>query len=312
MRNLILVPILLAGCGDPDVMPSAPSPFIPGFSPTAPGPGQIQVLTAPLPEIPAGKDITYCTYLDFSTEKELDVTSYLGFQSKAGHHSILYANTHARTPNTHECNDDDMYNVHYIGGGGTDATVSADKIPKGIVFRIPAHAQLMMVSHWINASTESVIGQAAYNITVQNPSTDVDPGDLFTVVKTDFELPPGPGATRAECVLQQDFKFFMIGGHAHEHAVHIKLGVTPMGGTPSTIYDVKWTKDLVFNTPLNQYEKATAFQMHKGDLFTVDCEYSNETGAPIKFPKEMCVGYGYFFPATQEIDCVDGAWPQPQ
>ena len=50
--------------------------------------------------------------------------------------------------------------------------------------------------------------------------------------------------------------------------------------------------------------------MHAGDTFTVDCTYLNTTGGAISFPKEMCVGYGYYFPATAEIDCVDGAWPQ--
>jgi len=27
------------------------------------------------------------------------------------------------------------------------------------------------------------------------------------------------------------------------------------------------------------------------------------------FPTEMCVSFGYFFPAVEEIDCTDGQWP---
>lgn len=309
MRTLILTSLVVAACGSADEMQSGPSPFIPGFNPTAPKAGQLRVVTPPTPLIPPGKDITYCSYLDFDVQKTMDVTSYLGFQSKGGHHTILYAATHKQAPNTHECTDDDMYNVRYIGGGGTDATISASQIPKGIVFRVPAGSQLMMVSHYINASLDSVVGQAAYNLDVQDPSPDVDPGDLLTVVKTDFTLPPGIGRAHTECLLKQDFKFFMLGGHAHEYATNIKLGVVPISGNPTTFYDVAWDKSLIFNTPLNPYTKESPYEMHAGDRFTVDCTYNNTTDQPISFPTEMCVGFGYFFPAQHEIDCVDEAWP---
>lgn len=284
-----------------------------GFDIPAPGDGQVQVVTPIIKDIAAGKDVTFCTYLDFKAEKTMDVTSYLGFESQGGHHTILYAvpDPAARKPaNTHECTDADMYNVKYIGGGGTDATIKASLLPPGIVFRIPEGAQLMMVSHWINTTDHAIDGQAAYNLTVEDPNPQNQPGDLFTVVATNFKLPTGTGSVHTQCTLKDDLSFFVIGGHAHEWATHIQINHGAAAAKPEkVIYNQNWSKALVFDTPLNTYSKEQAYAMKKGDTFSVDCTYNNTTGAEIDFPKEMCVGFGYYFPATAEIDCVDGMWP---
>jgi hypothetical protein len=65
----------------------------------------------------------------------------------------------------------------------------------------------------------------------------------------------------------------------------------------------------LYNTPLVKFTNDAPYTFAAGDTYGVDCTYENSTGAPIPFPSEMCVAYGYYFPATQEIDCVDGHWP---
>jgi hypothetical protein len=310
MRKCGLI-LLLCGavsCGGDDGIQEVE--LLPGFQPTPPTVGEIQVITPILPGVQPGQDVTYCTYLDYRMERELDIVSYKGFQSEQGHHTILYGARTARPAGTHECTDEDMYGVRYLGGGGTDATVGADALPDGIAFRVPADTQLMMVSHWINASETPIDVQAAYNLTVQEPRADVDPGDLFTSVATNFTLPEGVSTVTQSCALQDDFKFFLIGGHAHEWATHITISHTPAGGQAVVIYDTDWDPELIFDTPLDHYTKEAPFTMSAGDTFQVDCTYDNTTGASIRFPTEMCVGFGYFFPADGEIDCVDGVWPQ--
>jgi len=313
MRSMIrpvAIALALSGCGAPAPHTAADgTPLVDGFDPKAPGPGEIQVITPIFKGIASGTDVTYCSYLDFHASKTMDVTSYLGFQSRGGHHTILYSTANSQTPNTHVCTDNDMFNVQYVGGGGTDSTIAASKIPPGIAFRIQQGSQLMLLSHWINATGQSVDGQAAYNIAVQDPTPEVAPGDLFTVVRTDFSLPIGQSTVHNECVLKQDLQFFLIGGHAHEYASRITLTHMPASGGPTVMYDQPWNKTLIFDTPLNNYTKEMPYVMHAGDHFVVDCTYQNTTDKPIMFPTEMCVGFGYFFPATAEIDCVDGNWP---
>jgi hypothetical protein len=287
------------------------STLLAGFNPAAPLPGQLQFITPIIRGIQPGQDINYCTYLDFRPDSTLDVVSYQGFQSPGGHHTILYASRRVQAAGTHECTDNDMLNVRYIGGAGTDATVGAANIPEGIAFEISAGTQLMVMSHWINATLAPLDGQSAYNVTTQAPTPGVSPGDLFTVVNTLLDIPVGTHSAHTECVLQQDMAFFLIGGHAHEHATHITLTHAPASGPSTVMYDHEWGPQLVFDSPLNKYTKAEPYRMSAGDRFVVDCTYSNTTGANIPFPTEMCVGFGYYFPATAEMDCVDGNWPSP-
>jgi hypothetical protein len=239
----------------------------------------------------------------------VDIVTYLGSQAKGGHHTILYGVSAKQAPGTHECTEGDMFHVHYVGGGGTDATIAASKIPPGLAFRIPEGQQLMLLSHWINAGTQTVQAQAAYTLTVQDPSPGITPADLFTVVTTGFKLPPGHGTAHTECVMKQDMQFFVVGGHAHEYATQVTVSVAPNGQKDAQkVYDQVWGPQLIFDTPLEQFTKNAPLTFHAGDTVNVDCVYENTTGAPISFPTEMCVGFGYFFPATNEIDCVDGQW----
>jgi hypothetical protein len=309
MRMSLLAACAALGFGCASQPP--PDPFLAGFHVDPPGPGQIQVHTEILPDIQPGADITFCSYLDYKMSKELDVTGYKGFQtSPGGHHNILYAVNHSQPPGSHECTEDDMTNVHYLGGGGTDGTIKADDLPPGIVFRVEPATQLMIVSHFINASDDVISGQTAYNVTVETPKAENSPADLFTIVNTMMIVPPGTSHVHTECTLQQDMQLFMLGPHAHEHATRTVLTKTAAaGGAVTTVQDIPWSADLIFNTPLVKFTKDQPFTFAAGDKFAIDCTFDNTTGSDIPFPSEMCIGYGYFFPAALEIDCVDSQWP---
>src|SRR5205814_515937 len=151
---------------------------------------------------------------------------------------------------------------------------------------------------------------AAYNVKVQDPSPSVLPGDLFTVVTTRLSLAPGVASAAADCTMKQDMQLSVLGGHAHEHATHITISVTPAGGAAQVPYDVDWTPALIFDTPLKSFTRDAPLVFHSGDQIHVACTYQNDTGKTIAFPSEMCVGFGYYFPASAEIDCVDSYWPQ--
>jgi hypothetical protein len=297
--------IAFAGCA------SEPAdPFLPGFEVTPPTATQKQLYTPIIPDILPGQDITYCSYLDYQVTDDFDVTGYKGFQSAGGHHNILYGVRNPQPVGTHECTEDDMINVHYLGGGGTDGTIQADALPEGIVFRVRANTQLMILSHWINTSDETISGQAAYNVNFTSAQESNTPADLFTNVNTMFQVPTGISTVHTACVLKQDMKMFLIGPHAHEHATHMTLTtVAATTGESTMVQDLDWNEELIFDTPLIHFTKEAPLVVKAGDTFAIDCTYNNTTGSTIPFPSEMCVSYGYYFPANEELDCVDGIWP---
>lgn len=310
MRGLAIVCFGLAACaGDdgPDILD--------GFEVPAPGDGEIQLLSPILEDLPPGADVTLCTYLpmDVAFADTVDIIAGRGYQSPAGgHHAILYTAERERPVDTHECTDDDMVNARFlIGAGGGDAGGAFAEIPEGLAYRIDGGKQLMIQSHWINATTAPLDGQVAFNLRAVPPSADRQLAQLFNWTSTDIEVPAsGTGAARTDCVVGQDMSFYLVGGHAHEHGTRVTLTHTPAGGEPAVFYDEEWTAYYTFDPPRISMDVSAPMVVHAGDTLSVDCTYANPTGEALTFPTEMCVGFAFFFPAEHQIDCVDGYWPE--
>ncbi len=307
MRNsgLIVVFAGLFGCGGDGT--SAPE-LLEGFVPDPPAAGEVQILTPIYRDLQPGSDVTLCTYIDFDVDRDLDVVNYDAFQSPLGHHVLLYAVEQAQAPNTHPCTEEDMVNSRYLGGGGADSPPAY--LPEGIVHRVKAGSQLMIQTHWINSTDNPISGQGAFNIELVDASPDHTVADLFTAVTTDIALAPGPGSAHAECVMAEDMQFFLVGGHEHWRGTHIRITHTPAAGTPTVIYEHDWRSEYESNPPRNLFTEQEPFVMRAGDTVSVDCDYMNETASTVRFPQEMCIMWGYYFPADREINCIDGVWPQ--
>jgi len=98
----------------------------------------------------------------------------------------------------------------------------------------------------------------------------------------------------------------------HEHGTQVTISFA-QGTSPATqIYQAAWEDHFAADPPRNSYTLDAPFIAKTGDRFAVDCEYTNPDAAPITFPAEMCVMWGYHYPATREINCVNGTWPLAQ
>lgn len=304
MNKPVIASLLLIGCAS-----ESESPFIDGFSPPAPASDEIQIVSPAARAIQPGQDITLCAYIDERLATDTDIISYHGFQSRVGgHHVILYAVERAQPANVHECNEDDMVNARYLAGTGADSPPA--ELPPGVVFRIPGNTQLMIQTHWINATDKPIDGQGAFNLKVTAPKPEHELAQLFTTVTTSFTVPVGTGATSTECMVKQRMNVFMLGGHMHEWGTHVKIAHTPMASaSANVIYDHGWTAEDVFDPPRNNYPTNNPFILNVGDKIRIDCDYNNTTSAPLPFPSEMCVAFAYGYPLDKQIDCVDGNWP---
>jgi hypothetical protein len=303
-KSLLLASCLFAGCAS-----EGDSQFIDGFAPPAPGSDEIQIVSPAVRAVQPGQDITLCAYIDERLASDTDIVSYKGYQSHVGgHHVILYAVERAQPANVHECNEDDMVNARYLAGTGADSPPA--ELPEGVVFRIPGNTQLMIQTHWINATDKAIDGQGAFNLKVTAPSPAHQLAQLFTTVTTSFTLPPGTGAASSECTVKEHMNVFMLGGHMHEWGTHVKIAHTPVAGaSPNVIYDYGWSSEDVFDPPRNNYTTANPFILNVGDKIKIDCSYNNTTGSPLPFPTEMCAAFVYGYPLDKQIDCVDGNWP---
>lgn len=267
-------------------------------------------LETPELEVAAGADVTYCTYVDVEILEDSDIISFEGLQTELGHHTILYGVRARQPPGTHLCSEADMINVRYLAAGGSETGVY--EVQEGIAFRLRAGQQLMIQSHFINTGDRDTTGRSWFRVDTAPPDPSRQPADLFTVVTTDIDVPAhAAGAATAECPIARDLTLIALGGHAHEWGRRVSIGRAPAadGASLEMLYDQRWNRDRVFDPVIQRYQVDQPLRLSPGDRLRVDCEYENDTDAPLVFPAEMCVAFGFYFPADREIDCVDGHWP---
>lgn len=310
MRPYLLA-LVFVGCSSG---PARNAALIPGFDPPAPAQGQVQVISPIDKSIPAGMDITYCSYIANPFGREVDVVDAVGYQSRAGHHSILMAvssDSDFKAGDTHICTDKDMNRARYIAGGGADVG-GVLKIPDGIGFRVSANGTMMIQSHWINTTTQALDGQSAFNVTVKDPSPDRKLAQLFATVTTAIDVTPHSTAHAvAECTFPRDMQFFTLFGHEHEFGSRVVIERV-RGTTTEMLYDQMWSPELTNNPPQKTFTTAAPLTFLKGDKLRVSCDWNNMTDQEIVFPREMCVAVGMQFPATTDVQCVDGSWTESQ
>jgi hypothetical protein len=306
MRWLSL--LCLLGCEA--AAPTGPE-LIPGFTPPAATTGELQIVSPAVRNIAAGANVMYCSYLDLKLAPT-DVLSFHGLLSSGGHHLVLYVARQKRPVDTHLCTEDDMINVKYLAGVGADNTLAnVGQLPEGVAFRVPEGAQLMVQTHFINASLKSMDGQGAINLVTATPSDARQPADLFTVVNDNFVIPAGQMFTaETTCTVGEDLKIFFLSGHAHALARQVRMDLMkPSGAT--MLYDTEWQPEYEFNPPVSAFTVDAPLILKAGDQVRTSCTWDNTAGAKdLRFPDEMCAGLGFYFPGHGELDCVNGSWPQ--
>jgi hypothetical protein len=307
-RALAGLALALAACSSSRGDVASEQQLLPGFHPPAPRGNEIR-LDAPLVRgVAPGADVTWCTYVKNPFDREVDVVQSRGYQSKFGHHALLMEVPGAedRLGQSHECTDRDMTNARYLAGGSDG--VGEFKIPEGVAFRIRPASVLMVQTHWINPSSDPVDGQTVFNIGAHPPDGKRQSAQLFAAFTSQVEVGPrAKGHASTECVIQSDIQFFTIGGHAHEWGTHVRLTIK-RGGANEVLYDQPWEPHFQADPPLLSYEATKPLVLRKGDVLRVDCDYANTTNDELRFPREMCVGMGFYFPGDSDIKCADGWW----
>jgi hypothetical protein len=260
--------------------------------------------------IQPGADITYCTYIENPFKEDRDIVQSLGYQSHFGHHVLLMEVIGARFPpgETHVCTDRDMNEARYLAGGGDAAQSASFRIPEGIAFRLHPTSTLLVQTHWINPSKDVIDGQAVFNVAARPPDPSRQSAQLFAAYTTRVLLPAhGPARVTTSCTIKSDLKIFSFGGHEHEFGTHVHIE-RARGEAVDALYDHDWLPTFQSAPPMATFEVNAPLEFRTGDVLRVTCDYMNSTEQEIRFPREMCVAVGFFFPATADTQCADGVW----
>lgn len=291
--------ISLLGCGTepsgPVTLPNLEVPEVPDNG--------IQVITPIFEGIQPGSDNEVCAWTDVIFEKETDVKMTVSHQTEPpGHHAILFYTLEPQPAGTQRiCTDTDMASFRFLTGNGGNGV--PNEAPGDLVFRVPAGAQLVINSHFLNTSDEVVSGQSLMNVHFADPGKQYTPSGATAILDTSIDVQPGTSSFTTSCVFDRQLKYWYLIPHMHRWGEHIKVDITRKGGEKQNLFDTAWQEQYTFHPPESRFDPNEPFVFDAGDTVDVTCTWNNTETKSLPFGFEMCVVFG------QTIDTEGrGSW----
>ncbi|MHB8420219.1 MAG: hypothetical protein ACYDCL_19265 [Myxococcales bacterium] len=254
------------------------------------------VQVGPLP-VSAGTQAVYCTYLHLGNDQPIDVVGYTSNQTQGGHHLILVINDTDRTDaaptpcSQGEALDPRKGSMVYASQIAQDS----QSFPAGVGMHLPAHASLMLQTHYIDATPDDLQVSSRVTVLAGPPGSVRIPAAPLLFYDSGLAIPEGTSSATGSCILQtQDaIKVFMLAGHMHSHGINFVLDFTDLDGGTEQLYQTS-----VWDSPPEE-DLDPPLLAQPGSTFTWTCSYFNADGGVITDPDEMCVTGGSYYPAPQ-------------
>lgn len=286
--------LALAGCGEE------------GYEPVEDVPdGYTRYRTDPI-DLEPGASGLWFQWVAAPADRPLDILDIRGSQSIGGHHALLMSTTDVQEVGyTRAYDNTDLLSSHIFGGvGGPNGEPLAP--PPGVVFRVPAGQALVVQTHYLNTSDQTIRGESVLDIKTVEASDEHVVASQFTMTSLAIDVIPG-GQTQLEtnCVMPRDVELVMWTNHMHDLGT-MQLTELTVGDELRTIKsDPVWDYEWAFNPNFEQRGLDEALVLPAGSTLRTSCNWFNDTGAAVAFPDEMCVFFGYYL-GTEDLYCVDG------
>lgn len=289
------------GVAAPDVSSPAPSQDLPAADPGSPPPPTTTLhLESGTFQVPAAQETFACTYTDAVAERDRAIRATQGQQAPYGHHVTLYYTTSPRPQGQGSCDGIMGAELNQIAPAPTGG---AYVFASGAAVRWPKGAQLVLHSHYINATLAPIEAHDIVTVTLQEADTIDVFLDNFHFSIDQFELAPqGESSVTGTCELDRELRIVTLFGHMHEHGLHYRLErLDPAGGAPGVLLDVPWT--VGGDPPSRSFSVDEPLVLPAGSVLRQTCTWTNESGKAILFPTEMCDTAMTYFPADGPLDC---------
>lgn len=283
-------------------------PAVEEFDPPAAAANGMQLRMKEVQNLHPGTSYEYCTWTDQITQKDLEIKSMQGFQTKLGHHVILFYTSKTLPPGTtRECTDEDMASFRFAGASGGEGIESV--APGDLVHHVPKGMQLVVNHHYLNASQEMATGESALNIRFADPGVKSVRAGSLAFVNTELKLPPGRSTMDFSCTMTRSEKIWRMIPHMHRWGTYTSVDIV-RAGKAERMFDQKWDESYTFHPPEYNRPLDQPMELGVGDQVKVHCEWDNPTSKPLTFGMEMCVAFGNTINAEQRenIACDNGEW----
>ena len=312
----ILVTTAVAACGSShntdssEPPPAAVDPRIqvPDLKPEPPDANGFQLIAPKVTGIMPGGSYEYCTWTDKILTEDTYVRSSQGYQSKTGHHIVLFYTDRPQASGTQRlCADDDMATMRFAIGAGGEGLVNT--LPGDLALLIPKGSQLVMQHHYLNPTAKPVEAQSIMNVRLLEKGKAFTRAGAIAFVNTSMSAPIGRSSVDVKCKLSRDVKLWSFFPHMHRWGEHVSIDQIH-NGTPKRLFDLAWEESFTFHAPSIDKDPKDPFVFAKGDEINIHCQYNNTTDHALGFGLEMCVAFGQTLDpeGLGNIACDDGTW----
>jgi hypothetical protein len=261
--------------------------------------------------IAPGADMMFCQYIQAPLDRDIDILDVQGYQSKDGHHAVAFAST-ATTPvgSTSPCTEaENVSQGTFLGGTGGEGGGGV-KLPDGVAFRLPKGNSILVNAHFLNTGAKPVDGQSVLDFKFAEVTPGRKVASLFSNINMGFKSSTNSTAQAvADCTQPRDIDFLCLHNHMHDFGSARSRMSSQEGSTVELVHrdDV----DVRNAVPGGDDELAAdhPFRVVAGDTLHTECNWANTTAETVAFPREMCVGVGYFLSdGSSTALCMDGKW----
>ncbi len=198
-----------------------------------PGSTTYTLNVGPLP-VSAGSQAVYCTNLHLGNDQPIDVIGFRSMQTTGGHHLILVENASDQpdgvpTPCSQSASIDPHKGSMIYG---SQVAEDSQTFPTGVGMKLPAHASLMLQTHYIDATAADLQVSSSVTVIAGPPGSVNIPAAPLLFYDTGLSIPQGVSTSTASCFVQTPapINVFMLNGHMHSHGTNFVLDFTDVDG----------------------------------------------------------------------------------
>jgi len=290
--------------------PMSPQQAIDQSSPPPLQDGYQRFETMPL-ELAPGASNDWAQWVGGPLDQDYDVVTITGWQSRGGHHAIMYATTEAQAPGyTRLWEDSDQLTTRLMGGVGGEGGANVS-LPPGVVFRVQKGSYLVIQTHYLNASDQPIIGRTVLDLKLGPVDPSHRVASIMASTDAAVSLPPGQSMSMdVYCEVQKDLHFLQISNHMHEHGSSTFTEYLDAAGVAHELKsDPLWSYDWALNPNFKAFPLESPLVVAKGSKLHTRCSWDNETDGVVAFPTEMCVFFGFILNPS-DIYCQAGQWSE--
>lgn len=192
--------------------------------------------------------------------------------------------------------------VHQVADG--PATVNG--LPEGVALKVPGNALLLINTHYLNASANTLNAQLTINLhTIKTADVKTEAGILF-LYNPMIRVPAhGTATARMQCPAATDINVLNAQSHMHARGVdYVANRVTKDGKADLLFAGKDWSE-------VSARTLAPPMVVKAGEVFDFKCSYNNVTNKDTKdqvvtqgftTKDEMCVFWGLYYPRDKKTE----------